>query len=88
MEKLMRTGRKIRCRIFQGIFRVAIPLLPYRSPKQLKSCEEGALLAKERGKRRAFIVTDRGVNASDSRSRSKRRYRHRGSHTRSMTKLA
>ncbi len=59
----MNIFRKIWCRTFQTGFRLAIPLMPYRIPKQLHSCSEAAALVKEKGKHKALIVTDAGVRA-------------------------
>ena len=39
---------KIGCRIFQAGFRLALPLLPYREPEIVESCEElGKVLKNE-----------------------------------------
>ncbi len=55
--------RKLYCRTFQTIFRLAIPLMPYRTPTLLHNCADAAALIKSKGKHRAFIVTDAGVRA-------------------------
>ncbi len=55
--------RKVWCRVYQTIFRIAIPFMPYRIPKQLHSCGDAASLIHERGKKKALIVTDAGVRA-------------------------
>ena len=47
------------CRGFQGVFRLAIPLLPYRDPKILHSSREAAAELAERGIKSVLIVTDR-----------------------------
>lgn len=52
---------KAYCRIFQFCFKAAIPILPYRKPIILKSVEDCSGLLLGRGKRRAFIVTDKAV---------------------------
>ncbi len=59
----MNVLERLFCRAFQGGARIAIPFLPYRKPKLLNSCEEAAALAKEKGKTRALVVTDKGVRA-------------------------
>lgn len=51
--------KKIYCRVYQGIFRIALPFLPYREPKLLKSNEEVAGIIKEMGLKKALIVTDK-----------------------------
>ncbi len=60
---IMNFFRKIWCRTFQKVFRLAIPFMPYRIPTQLHSCEEAAELVLNEGKKKAFIVTDAGVRA-------------------------
>ena len=49
------------CRIYQLAFRVALPVLPYRVPKIIPSCEEiGKALEKEKVSS-VIIVTDKGI---------------------------
>lgn len=61
MKTQMNFFRRVWCRTFQTVFRLAIPFMPYRVPKLLNNCSEAAALAKGKGKKRALIVTDRGV---------------------------
>ena len=49
------------CRVFQGAFRLALPLLPYREPRLLHGLNELPKALKERGLARPLIVTDRGI---------------------------
>lgn len=51
--------KKIYCRVYQGIFRIALPFLPYREPKLLKNNEEVAGIIKDMGLKKALIVTDK-----------------------------
>ncbi len=53
--------KKIWCRAFQGAFRLALPILPYRDPKILKSINEIPKLLKDKKKTSILIVTDPGV---------------------------
>ena len=53
--------KKIWCRVFQGAFRLALPILPYRDPKILKSINEIPKLLKDKKKTSILIVTDPGV---------------------------
>lgn len=53
--------KKIWCRVFQGAFRLALPILPYRDPKILKSINEIPKLLKDKKKTSILIVTDHGV---------------------------
>ncbi|MGN0243744.1 MAG: iron-containing alcohol dehydrogenase [Lachnospiraceae bacterium] len=50
--------RKTYCRIFQGAFKCAIPVLPYRTPKVLDSVTEVPNVLKEQKKKAVLIVTD------------------------------
>ncbi len=53
--------KRIFCRIFQGAFRMALPLLPYREPEIISSCSQlGSVLAKDRIQS-VLIVTDKGI---------------------------
>lgn len=49
------------CRVFQGAFRMALPLLPYREPEIINSCTElGRVLHKENATS-VLVVTDKGI---------------------------
>ena len=53
--------KKIGCRIFQLAFRAALPILPYREPKIVPSCEAlGAVFNKEKTSS-VLVVTDAGI---------------------------
>lgn len=53
--------KKIWCRVFQTVFRVALPILPYREPKVISSCSElDGVFAKEKTVS-VLIVTDQGI---------------------------
>ena len=52
---------KIYCRTFQFVFKVALPLLPYRQPEILKSVNDVPAVLKAKNIGKAFIVTDGGV---------------------------
>ena len=49
------------CRIFQTAFRIALPLLPYREPKIIKSCSELEYVFRNEGIKSPLIVTDSGI---------------------------
>ncbi len=57
----MNIFRKFCCRAFQLVFKIAIPLLPYKQPKILQSVSDAARAMKGLRVKRAFIVTDAGV---------------------------
>lgn len=49
------------CRMFQALFKFAIPVLPYREPEILSSCEKlGEVIGKEKIDS-ILIVTDKGI---------------------------
>ena len=53
--------KKIGCRAFQTVFRIALPILPYREPTLLSACTElGGVFEKERSSS-VLVVTDEGI---------------------------
>lgn len=59
----MNTLFKAYCRTIQGVFRLALPLLPYRKPELLEGPEGAAACLLERNIRRALLVTGPKVRA-------------------------
>lgn len=57
----MNIFKKIYCRIYQGVFRLVLPFLPYREPKILNSLNEIPDLLEQLGKTSAMLVTDSGI---------------------------
>lgn len=57
----MNIFKKLYCRTFQVIFRIAIPLLPYREPKLLKDNDELIALLQEKQIKSILLVTDKGI---------------------------
>ncbi len=57
----MNIFKRAYCRIFQFVFKVAIPLLPYRQPKILKDYDSLVNLFKEKKLSKILIVTDNGL---------------------------
>ena len=53
--------KRIWCRTFQGAFRLALPILPYRDPKILNSINDIPKILKGKKKSSILIVTDSGV---------------------------
>ena len=53
--------KKIYCRIFQKVFRIALPLLPYREPEILESIELIPEVVVKNGCKKPIIVTDKGI---------------------------
>ena len=54
---------RVYCRAFQLAFRLALPLLPYREPKQLDALEDIPPLLDQRGLDAVLLVTDRSVRS-------------------------
>lgn len=57
----MNVFKKAYCRIFQFVFKMALPLLPYRSPEILESAEACAEKIQSLNIKKVFIATDAGV---------------------------
>ncbi|MCD7954321.1 MAG: iron-containing alcohol dehydrogenase [Lachnospiraceae bacterium] len=53
--------KKIYCRTFQTVFKIALPFLPYRNPKILGSVNHIPDLLKKKKLTRVLIVTDPGI---------------------------
>ena len=51
------------CRAYQGVFRAALPFLPYREPEILHRCEELPDTLKQHKIQKILIVTDPGIVA-------------------------
>ena len=56
--------RKLYCRTFQGVFKLAIPVLPYTNPLILKSCDDVPELLKKKNIDSVLIVTDEFIHSS------------------------
>lgn len=52
---------KIWCRMYQGVFKIAMPLLPYREPQVLESVLKIKEVLKEKNITKVLLVTDSGV---------------------------
>lgn len=57
----MNIFKKMYCRVYQGIFRLVLPILPYREPKILESLDDIAIVLKEKNIDTVMLVTDSGV---------------------------
>lgn len=57
----MKVAEKVFCRIFQGAFRAALPVLPYREPEILKKVKYIPKVLIEHGVDRVLLVTDQSV---------------------------
>lgn len=59
----MNRFRKIYCRTFQTVFKIALPVLPYRKPKIVSSVKEIPEVLEKRHCGRVLIITDTGIRA-------------------------
>ncbi len=59
----MNVFKRLYCRAYQAVFRIALPLLPYRQPKPLSGSEEAADLLVSKNRKRALLVTDKNICA-------------------------
>ena len=57
----MNTLRKLYCRSFQTVFRIALPFLPYRKPKILGSVKALPEILLKRKYNHVLIITDEGI---------------------------
>lgn len=57
----MNVFKKIYCRTFQSIFKIVIPLMPYREPKILKSMQEVVDILNEKKIKNLLLVTDKSI---------------------------
>ena len=57
----MKFMKKLYCRVYQTGFRAALPFLPYREPKILKTVGGAAKLLAGNGMKKVLIVTDAGI---------------------------
>lgn len=57
----MNTIKKIYCRTYQGIFKVALPFLPYRKPKRLDDMPELVNLLQKKKIASVLLVTDKSI---------------------------
>ncbi len=57
----MNIFRKAYCRVYQFIFKVALPFLPYREPQILESDDEVLRILKSKGNKKVLFVTDKNL---------------------------
>mgnify|MGYP000071511582 FL=1 len=55
--------KKAYCRIFQNIFKFALPVLPYRNPKIIGSVKGIPEVLEKRGYNNVLIITDAGIRS-------------------------
>ncbi len=55
--------RRIYCRVYQAVFKIAIPFLPYRHPKIVGSVKDLPDILKKKNCGRVMIVTDAGIRS-------------------------
>lgn len=59
----MNIFKKLYCRTFQTAFKIAIPFLPYKEPKILKTNDEVSAILKQKNKQSVLLVTDKSINS-------------------------
>jgi alcohol dehydrogenase class IV len=59
----MNVFKKLYCRTYQTVFKIALPVLPYRDPKIINSITDIPALLKTEGKVKPLIVTDKNIKA-------------------------
>ena len=59
----MNIFKKIYCRTFQGIFKLALPFLPYKEPKILKTDDDVVEVLKSKNKKSVLLITDKGIRS-------------------------
>lgn len=59
----MNLFKKLYCRTFQTAFKLALPILPYREPKILKSNDEVVNVLKQNNIKNVLLVTDKGIQS-------------------------
>jgi len=57
----MNIFKKFYCRTYQTIFRIMLPLLPYREPKILQNDDEVVKVLKKSNIKNVLLVTDKGI---------------------------
>jgi len=57
----MNLFKKMYCRTFQTIFKLALPILPYREPKIIKTDDEMIEVLKQNKIESVLLVTDKGI---------------------------
>lgn len=59
----MNIFKKMYCRIYQGVFRIAMPMMPYREPITIDSVLDIKSVLKSNNINRVLLVTDKGIRA-------------------------
>ena len=57
----MNIARKAYCRIFQTVFRIAIPILPYYNPEIIDSLQQVPDVLRKKNVTSVLIITDKGI---------------------------
>ena len=59
----MNIFKKMYCRIYQSMFRLMLPMLPYREPSVIHDAKDMASVLSEKGVDCAMLVTDEGIKS-------------------------
>ena len=60
-ENVMNIFSKIYCRIYQGVFKIVLPMMPYREPDIIESVTGIKDILNEKNIKNVLIVTDKGI---------------------------
>lgn len=71
---------KVFCRIYQGAFRMALPLLPYREPKRFKQIGEAVALLEEQKVQSVLLITDKGIRQNGITASLEEKLKNNGIH--------
>jgi alcohol dehydrogenase class IV len=59
----MNIFKRLYCRTFQGVLKLALPFLPYRDPEIINCIEDIPVVLAAQGKRKPLIVTDKTIRS-------------------------
>lgn len=61
---VMNVFKRVFCRVYQGVFRLALPILPYREPEIFNSVEDLPNMFKQKGIDSVLLVTDKFIRGA------------------------
>ena len=61
---VMNIFKRVFCRVYQGVFRLALPILPYREPEIFNSVEDLPNMFKQKGIDSVLLVTDKFIRGA------------------------
>ena len=61
--KKLNPFKRLYCRTIQGVFKILLPLLPYKDPKIIERTEDVPAVLKQNGKSKPLVVTDKTIRS-------------------------